>query len=342
MENIIEFKRVSKSYHKFFAVRDLDFSILKEEIVAFLGPSGCGKTTILKLIAGFEEVTSGEIYLKQQLVSKKNYTLPAERRKVGMVFQDFALFPHLSVEDNIAFGLKGGAKKNRDKVQEMVELIDLPGKEKEQPYKLSGGEQQRVAIARALAIQPNIIMLDEPFSNLDAKLRIQLRDIIHYILKKQKVTTIFVTHDQAEAFSFADRIFLINRGCILQQGSPHDIYEKPSSPWIASFVGDANTLEFEKNDVCFRSLIQKDINLVGCPKIMIRPEDLQVEIPNEYKKANGVIIRIQYLGDSRFISVKMEDNCIIKVKVPKNITLQENQEVKLYAKNYYIFPENTI
>ena len=240
-ENIaIELKGVSKSFGKLNIISSLNMQVREQEFISILGPSGCGKTTILKLIAGLEDIDEGSVYINDNLVSDKKFTLAPDKRNIGMVFQDYALFPHLSVEENIAFGLRGGVKKNHEEVYRIIAMLELNGKEKMMPYKLSGGEQQRVAIGRALAPKPKAILLDESFASLDAKLRLQLREMIYLILREQQVTAILVTHDQSEAFSFSDKVFLMKDGKILQYGSPRDVYENPTSDWVASFVGETN------------------------------------------------------------------------------------------------------
>ena len=256
-ENIaIKLQGVSKSFSGLDIISSVDMKVREQEFISILGPSGCGKTTILKLIAGLEDVDEGSIYINNNLVSNKKFTLAPDKRTIGMVFQDYALFPHLSVEENIAFGLRGGVKKNQEEVYKIIAMLELSGKEKMMPYKLSGGEQQRVAVGRTLAPKPKIILLDESFSSLDAKLRLQLREMVYLILRDQQVTAILVTHDQSEAFSFSDKVFLMKDGRILQYGSPRDVYENPSSDWVASFVGETNILGYEGKGSCFQSIVE--------------------------------------------------------------------------------------
>ena len=256
-ENIaIKLQGVSKSFSGLDIISSVDMKVREQEFISILGPSGCGKTTILKLIAGLEDIDAGSIYINGNLVSDKKFTLAPEKRNIGMVFQDYALFPHLSVEENIAFGLRGGVKNNREEVYKIIAMLELSGKEKMMPYKLSGGEQQRVAVGRTLAPKPKIILLDESFSSLDAKLRLQLREMVYLILRDQQVTAILVTHDQSEAFSFSDKVFLMKDGRILQYGSPRDVYENPSSDWVASFVGETNILGYEGKGSCFKSIVE--------------------------------------------------------------------------------------
>ena len=290
-ENIaIKLQGVSKSFSGLDIISSVDMKVREQEFISILGPSGCGKTTILKLIAGLEDIDAGSIYINGNLVSDKKFTLAPEKRNIGMVFQDYALFPHLSVEENIAFGLRGGVKNNREEVYKIIAMLELSGKEKMMPYKLSGGEQQRVAVGRTLAPKPKIILLDESFSSLDAKLRLQLREMVYLILRDQQVTAILVTHDQSEAFSFSDKVFLMKDGRILQYGSPRDVYENPSSDWVASFVGETNILGYEGKGS--KSIVEGNKQQQG-ERIIIRPEDIFIQ----KDETNSFIHRIQYLAE---------------------------------------------
>lgn len=237
---VIELKNISKTYYGTTnpAVSSLSLSINKGEILTLLGPSGCGKTTTLRLIAGFERPDTGTIYLNDLKVVDRNAWIPPEKRGIGMVFQDYALFPHLNVEENIAFNLK-----EKHRAQEMLELVGLKGFNKYLPSDLSGGQQQRVALARALANNPSVILLDEPFSNLDADLRAQMRFEVVQIIKKTNTTAIFVTHDQKDALAISDRIAVMHNGILEQLGTPREIYQYPHTRFVAEFVGQSNILE---------------------------------------------------------------------------------------------------
>ena len=223
------------------AVRDFDLAMEKGEFVSFLGPSGCGKTTTLRMIAGFEQPTTGRIVLDGTDITDR----PPNRRNIGMVFQAYALFPNMTVADNIGFGLK---VRKRDKASiakrttELLELIGLPGKGKRYPWQMSGGQQQRVALARALAFEPQVLLLDEPLSALDAKIRVSLRAEIRAIQRTLGITTVYVTHDQEEALSLSDRIVVMSEGRIEQVGTPFEIYNFPTTPFVARFVGTLNVL----------------------------------------------------------------------------------------------------
>ncbi len=232
---------IKKSFGQVQVVHDFNMAIEKGEFVSFLGPSGCGKTTVLRMIAGFETPSDGTIVIN----GRDQTTLKPNRRNIGMVFQAYALFPNMTVRDNVAFGLKVAGKSKAEikaRVDEMLALIHLDHLADRYPYQMSGGQQQRVALARALAPKPQVLLLDEPLSALDAKIRVSLREEIRQIQRKLGITTIFVTHDQEEALSISDRIVVMNGGRADQIGSPFDIYNKPATRFVASFVGTLNLI----------------------------------------------------------------------------------------------------
>jgi len=238
----LDVQNLTKTFGQTTVVKGVSFSFDKGEFISLLGPSGCGKTTILRMIAGFEKPTSGSIAVDGQDITH----LKPNQRQLGMVFQAYALFPNLNVGDNIGFGLKIAgmpAEERRARTDEMLKLIGLPGFEKRYPYELSGGQQQRVALARAIAPRPRMLLLDEPLSALDAKIRVSLREEIRAIQLDLGITTVFVTHDQEEALSISDRIVVMNAGNIEQLGAPHEIYNKPATRFVATFVGQLNSLE---------------------------------------------------------------------------------------------------
>ena len=219
-------------------VEGISFHLKEGEIACLLGPSGCGKTSVLRAIAGFEPLMQGSIVLHGKNVSSAEFSLPPEKRHIGMVFQDFALFPHLTVAKNIGFGLqKLPRKQQQQRVDELLELVELTGAQNQYPHQLSGGQQQRVALARAMAPRPDILLLDEPFSSMDSDLREQLAREVRHLLRRDGVTAIMVTHDQHEAFAMADQIGVLGQGKLLQWGNGYDLYHRPSSRFVADFIG---------------------------------------------------------------------------------------------------------
>ena len=239
----IELNHISKTYLGTTepAVKDLSLIVEKGDIVTLLGPSGCGKTTTLRLIAGFERADQGMISLAGRLVSGSDSWIPPEKRGIGMVFQDYALFPHLNVFENIGFGYK--EKDRTQRVMEVLDLVNLTGYEKRYPHELSGGQQQRVALARSLTRRPVVVLLDEPFSNLDADLRVHMRLEVRRIIKEAGTTAVLVTHDQKDALAISDGIIVMKNGLVQQYGTPREIYQFPENRFVAMFVGQSNILE---------------------------------------------------------------------------------------------------
>lgn len=234
---------VSQSYGQQPVIRDLSFTLLKGEIGCLLGASGCGKTTALRCIAGFEPVQTGQIHIGGELVSQPGWALAAEKRRIGMVFQDYALFTHLTVAQNVAFGLRDAPKAQAQaRVAELLELVGLAEQARQYPHQLSGGQQQRVALARALAPRPRLILMDEPFSNLDVELRERLSLEVRDIFKREATTALIVTHDQHEAFSLADWVGVMHQGAIAQWDTPYNLYHQPKSRFVADFVGQGTLL----------------------------------------------------------------------------------------------------
>jgi putative spermidine/putrescine transport system ATP-binding protein len=298
---------ISKQFADTYAVQDFSLDIDKGEFVSFLGPSGCGKTTTLRMVAGFEIPTSGRITLDGADITNK----APNQRHVGMVFQSYALFPNMTVSQNIGFGLrvrKASEAEIKERVKEMVSLVNLEKHADKYPFQLSGGQQQRVSLARALAIRPNVLLLDEPLSALDAKIRVSLRAEIRSIQKRLGITAIFVTHDQEEALSISDRIVVMYDGNVEQVGTPFDIYNFPRTPFVANFVGSLNTAAAEVIDLEKGLLNMDGVQLVSAAKmdglrkgdkvrIAIRPE--RFSFASDGKKANVLdcqIENITFLG----------------------------------------------
>ena len=243
----IVINQLQKTFGTTEAVRNLSISIEKGELVSLLGPSGCGKTTLLRMVAGFESPTSGQIFLRDRDLTE----IAPQKRNIGIVFQDYAIFPTMNVFNNVAYGLKVkklSGEKIAELVGEYLELVGLTGYEKRMPSQLSGGQQQRVALARALVIKPDVLLLDEPLSNLDAALRLNIRKEIRKIQQTLGITTIFVTHDQEEALSISDKVFVMRQGELMQGGTPEDIYRKPVNDFVAGFIGKSNILYGQVTD----------------------------------------------------------------------------------------------
>jgi putative spermidine/putrescine transport system ATP-binding protein len=292
--SFVTVKNLQKSFGSNTVFSDINFSIAQGEFVTLLGPSGCGKSTLLRSLAGLNSVDKGEIWVGEQNITD----LAPQKRDIGMVFQSYALFPNMTVANNIAFGLKM-KKLHKDEIAKQVarviELVELKGKETQHPHQLSGGQRQRVALARALVVQPNILLLDEPLSALDARIRKHLRQQICDIQKELNLTTVFVTHDQEEAMTMSDRIFLMNEGSIVQQGSAEQIYTQPHNEFVAGFMGNYNLLSAQQaQDVLGVSIKNK---------LAIRPESIYVrESGRDYGShisppTQGIIKSHQLLGN---------------------------------------------
>jgi putative spermidine/putrescine transport system ATP-binding protein len=298
---------LKKSFGKTSVVEDFDLDIGKGEFVSLLGPSGCGKTTVLRMVAGFEMPSSGRIKIEGDDITD----LRPSQRNIGLVFQSYALFPNLSVADNVAFGLKVARLEKaviEQRVSEMLTLIGLPKLGARYPFELSGGQQQRVALARALAVRPRVLLLDEPLSALDAKIRVSLRREIRDIQRELGITTIFVTHDQEEALSISDRVVVMNQGRAEQVGAPHDVYNRPRTRFVANFVGTLNTFNAVVKDskmgvvaiagktvqLASGNLVQKKNDVVT---LALRPEALQLGRQKAPAVTLSAVIEdVQFLG----------------------------------------------
>jgi iron(III) transport system ATP-binding protein len=297
---------VSKRFGEVTAVDEAQLCVERGEFVALLGPSGCGKTTLLRLVAGFETPDAGEIRVADRTVADGRTWVPPERRRVGMVFQDYALFPHLTVAENVGFGLGRGERASR--VPTMLALVDLGGLGGRYPHELSGGQQQRVALARALAPGPELVLLDEPWSNIDPHLRAILRDEIARILREVGVTVLLVTHDREEAFSLADRVALMRAGAIVQAGTAEDLYLEPATRWAAEFVGAGNflpgTIEGDLVETRLGSFPVANRNGARAVDALIRPEQLELELdPN----GPGEVVGREFRGHDVFYRVAVGD-----------------------------------
>ncbi|WP_333785358.1 ABC transporter ATP-binding protein [Thermocrinis sp.] len=311
----LELEGVRKTFGSVSAVKGISLKIYKGEFFSLLGPSGSGKSTILRLIAGLERPDEGTIRIEGKVVASKESWVPPEKRGVGLVFQNYALFPHMTVFENVAYGISYLPKQEvKRRVRELLEMVGLAHKEKHYPHQLSGGEQQRVALARALAVAPKVMLLDEPFSNLDADLRRDLRKQTKKILKELGTTTILVTHDQEEALSLSDRIGVINGGVLEQVGIPFEVYHRPATRFVADFLGMA---DFYKGRVEGGILISEigNFSLDGQWKckseeveIMIRPDDVDFE-PDPQGEA--VIVEVEFLGADIIYSISLPEGKLI-------------------------------
>lgn len=312
---VLELRKVTCAYEAGRpAISDISLCARKGEILCLLGPSGCGKTTTLRAIAGFEPVIGGEVHLQDQLVSAAGLLVPTEERRVGMVFQEYALFPHLRVAENIAFGLRHlSADQRTTQVHAMLAMTGLIGFERRYPHELSGGQQQRVALARALAQKPVVLLLDEPFSNLDPDMTGKMRQDLHDLLRRTNTTAILVTHDHDEAFAMADRVAVLNNGRLEQFDTPEAIYHMPSTPFVADFVGQADFIPGIVENGKVLTEIGEFPNQVGYQGgarvvVMIRPDDIHV-IPAENCTAR--ILARQFRGSENLYMIGLPSGHVV-------------------------------
>lgn len=294
----LEFSSIRKCFGPTVALADFDLTIAPGEFISLLGPSGCGKTTALRIAAGFERADAGTVSLGGQDLSP----IPAHKRNMGMVFQSYSLFPNLDVRKNVAFGLKTRRLESSviaRRVDEMLEIVQLSGLGDRFPHQLSGGQQQRVALARALAVRPEVLLLDEPLSALDARVRSTLRDEIKRIQRDTGVTTLFVTHDQDEALAMSDRVGVMSEGRLEQVGSPHEVYQSPASPFVARFVGSINEIPSEQGT------------------ILVRPEALTIHENVLHGKWIGTVVASTFQGPSTLIDVRLDAlDLLVRVHAP--------------------------
>ena len=344
----VTIKGVTKSFGKVTVLQEFNQKFEDGEFITLLGPSGCGKTTMLRLIAGFEKPSSGEIYIGDKLVSSENEFLPPEKRGIGMVFQSYAVWPHMNVFDNIAYPLKiQKIAKNEieERVSQVLKIVHLEQYKDRFPSELSGGQQQRVALGRALVAQPEILLLDEPLSNLDAKLREEMRYEIKEITKKLKITVIYVTHDQIEAMTMSDRIVLINKGEVQQVAPPQEIYSKPKNMFVANFVGK---VDFIKGKVEGSKILLDNSNgqtlsntssFKGNVVVAIRPENA---ILSDDGEITGKVYSKFYLGDCNDLRVEIGNGNILRMiaRASTYNTLNEGDEVKIKILDYFIFEDD--
>ena len=305
MSNEVIIKDAVKRYGDFTALNGVSLNIKEGEFFTLLGPSGCGKTTLLRMIAGFNSIEAGDFYFGEKRIND----VAAHKRDIGMVFQNYAIFPHLTVKENVAYGLKArkvGKKEMDERVDEALKLVQIEHLADRKPNELSGGQQQRVALARAFVIEPSVLLMDEPLSNLDAKLRVQMRTVLKKLQRRLGITTIYVTHDQEEALAISDRIAVMKDGNIMQIGTPNEIYAKPQNPFVAGFIGVSNFLDCDVNgnqvtiagEMTIEIPVKKEYQ--GKGKLSARPEQLffsETGMP-------GKVLFSTFLGD--FIEYEVE------------------------------------
>jgi iron(III) transport system ATP-binding protein len=313
----VRMRGLSKSFGAVHAVRELSLDIERGELMAVLGPSGCGKTTLLRTIAGFEQPDAGCVVISDEVVAGPGRMVPPEQRRVGMVFQDYALFPHLTVEGNVGFGLTTRPREERDELtRRTLELVGLQHRASRLVHELSGGERQRVALARALAPEPELVLLDEPFSNLDQSLRGGLRREVELILREAEATALLVTHDQEEALSLADRVAVMRDGQIVQVGAPVDVYASPATRWAAQFVGEVNVL----SGVARGTGVETELGVFdlrepasGSVHVAVRPEQLEVRAGHD---GNAEVVAREFRGHDVLYRLRHEGGRTLLVQLP--------------------------
>lgn len=331
MSEFLKIENLQVKFEKNTVIDNLNLSIPENAITVFLGPSGSGKTTVLRSISGLNKNATGKILLDGQDISQ----LPVNKRNIGVIFQSYALFPNMTVFDNVAYGLRAqkvAKQEITERVTEMLSLVDLDEKTNQYPDDLSGGQKQRVAIARSMIMKPKLLLLDEPLSALDAKIRVELRDQIRKYQQKLGITMIFVTHDQSEAMAIADNVVVISQGEIQQQGSPYEIYQKPSNEFMATFIGDHNLLTGQQ----LSSLGANDF--VADKKYLIRPEAIRLnsEVANGIKCSGRVMSavnlgnRVQYLFETQGVELRIES---LNQSLP--LTVGSTSEISIDQDNIY-------
>lgn len=313
----VKIEGATKVYGDFKACDHISLDINEGEFFTLLGPSGCGKTTLLRMIAGFNPIDDGTIYFNEKVINH----IPADKRNIGMVFQNYAIFPHMTVKENVAYGLRARKIKGQEleeRAMEAMKMMQIDNLKDRMPSQLSGGQQQRVALARAIVIHPDVLLMDEPLCNLDAKLRVTMRTGIKKIQKQLNITTIYVTHDQEEALSISDRIAVIHDGQVEQVGEPKEIYTKPANMFVANFIGTSGFLDGTAKNGEVTVLGKKKISLPmnkdfeGDVKVSIRPEYVLLDEPKE-GELQGTITLATFLGDFMNYEIELENHQTIEI-----------------------------
>ncbi len=322
----IRARGLTKTYGQVVALDHFSIDVWEGSLVTLLGPSGCGKTTALRVIAGFESAT-GSVEIRGRKVLDTGIFIQPEKRRVGMVFQDYALFPHLSVIANIGYGLGKGEHKRR--LGQVIELVGLNGLEGRMPDELSGGQQQRVALARALAPKPDVILLDEPFSNLDAGLRDRVRRELRSILAEARITAVLVTHDQEEALATSDIVAVMRDGRVLQADTPAELYSQPTDPWVAEFLGDADLIPATAHrGYADTPLGRFKTDSKGPVTVVMRPENIQISLG---EAPNAVIAQIEFFGHDQLVTLAIGGGIRVRARLGPKPHFQIGQNVRARA-----------
>lgn len=325
---------LNKSFGNVRAVQDLNLTVHRGNILSVIGPSGCGKTTLLRLLAGFEQPDSGEIVLQDRLVAGRGTYLAPEQRGVGMVFQDYALFPHLTVLENVAFGLRNAARRQRElEVEEWLALVGLDGYARRYPHELSGGERQRVALARALAPRPVLVLMDEPFSNLDADRRVQMREEVQAILRKAGTTVIFVTHDQEEALFMGDRLAVFRQGRLEQIDCPDTVFQQPATRFVAEFLGQTDFLPGRVTPEGIQTEAGIVAQKVGLPagepvELAVRADDVDLNLPR-YEGVAAEVVSRYFKGTYNVYRLRLPSGQVLHSLQPHTRIFLPGTEVKV-------------
>jgi iron(III) transport system ATP-binding protein len=328
----IRARDLTRSYGEAIALDHFSLDVWEGGVVTLLGPSGCGKTTALRVIAGFE-AASGSVEIHGRKVLDDGIFVPPDKRRVGMVFQDYALFPHMTVAANVAYGLPKGDRQTR--VGEVLELVGLSGLEERMPNELSGGQQQRVALARALAPRPEVILLDEPFSNLDASLRDRVRRELRVILTEARTTAVFVTHDQEEALATSDIVAVMREGRVLQADTPAHLYANPVDPWIAGFLGDADVLQSVASGGRVDTVVGSfQTDLIGDVSVILRPENVQISLG---ETPNAVVAGSEFFGHDQLVTLALDGGTRVRARIGPRPPYRVGQMCRVRATEARIF-----
>jgi iron(III) transport system ATP-binding protein len=341
---LLALRNLQCGYRGQSVVSELNLHLNAGDIGCLLGPSGCGKTTTLRAIAGFEAVQAGEISLAGQVISRPGFTLAPEKRRIGMVFQDYALFPHLTVAQNVAFGIRQHPQREQA-TRELLELVKLDQLGQRYPHQLSGGQQQRVALARALAPEPQLLLLDEPFSNLDGELRRKLSQEVREILKLRGISAILVTHDQQEAFAVSDHVGVFNHGRLQQWDTPFNLYHEPLTPFVASFIGQGY---FIRGQLLSPDTVQTELGVIhgnraylwpsgSAVDVLLRPDDIVYDASSPLQAR---IVAKTFLGAATLYRLQLASGSLLESILPSHVDLEpgQNMGIRIAADHLVVFP----